>query len=62
MIDPEPMFSNVVGSFDVSGDGKHLVLHGHIDRFGASDEGWSHSGPGPAPSRTIRSGVAVPPT
>jgi succinyl-diaminopimelate desuccinylase len=45
VIDPEPMFPNVVGTFDGAGDGKHLVLNGHIDCFAATDEGWSHGGP-----------------
>ncbi len=45
VIDPEPMFPNVVASFDGSGDGSHLVLNGHIDVFPASTEGWTHGGP-----------------
>ena len=45
LVDPEPMFPNVVASFDGDGDGKHLVLNGHIDVFPAADEGWQHGGP-----------------
>lgn len=42
VIDPEPMFPNIVASFDGAGDGRHLVLNGHIDVFPAEDAGWRH--------------------
>ncbi|MBT6202897.1 MAG: M20/M25/M40 family metallo-hydrolase [Rhodospirillaceae bacterium] len=42
VIDPEPLFPNVAGTFDGKSEGKHLVLNGHIDVFPADDEGWSH--------------------
>ena len=45
VIDPEPLFPNVVASFDCASDGRHLVLNGHIDVFPADDEGWDHGGP-----------------
>ncbi len=45
VIDPEPMFPNVVASLDGGRDGRHLVLNGHVDVFPAGDEGWSHGGP-----------------
>lgn len=45
VIDPEPMFPNVVASFDGSGEGRHLVLNGHIDVFPATPEPWTHGSP-----------------
>ncbi len=45
LVDPEPMFPNVVSSFDGGTEGKHLVLNGHIDVFPAADDGWKHGGP-----------------
>ena len=45
IIDPEPMFPNLIASMTGGGDGRHLVLNGHVDVFPASDEGWSHGGP-----------------
>ena len=45
IIDPQPLFANVVASFDASQAGRHLVLNGHIDVFPVSEnpdaEGWT---------------------
>lgn len=43
VIDPNPEFPNIVGSFEGGSPGKHLVLNGHIDCFPVSeDEHWTH--------------------
>ncbi len=45
IIDPEPLFANVVASFDAPAEGRHLVLNGHIDVFPVGDDvdadGWT---------------------
>lgn len=45
IIDPQPLFANVVASFDGAETGRHLVLNGHIDVFPVGDdpaaEGWT---------------------
>lgn len=45
IIDPQPLFANVVASFDGADAGKHLVLNGHIDVFPVGEEpdaeGWT---------------------
>ena len=45
IIDPQPLFANVVASFDAPRAGRHLVLNGHIDVFPVSEdpvaEGWT---------------------
>lgn len=47
LIDPQPTMANVVGSFDGSEPGRHLVLNGHIDVFPVGDEpsaeGWTRA-------------------
>ncbi len=45
VIDPQPMFPNLVAAFDGDGEGRHLVLNGHIDVFPAKADGWGHGGP-----------------
>ena len=45
VIDPQPLFPNVVATMDCAGDGQHLVLNGHVDVFPAADDGWRHGGP-----------------
>ncbi|MBM3584523.1 MAG: M20 family metallopeptidase [Alphaproteobacteria bacterium] len=43
IIDPEPRFPNVVGTFEGgAGAGRHLVLNGHIDVFPVGEETWTH--------------------
>lgn len=39
IISPHPEMPNIVGSFDCGGDGRHLVLNGHIDVFPVADDG-----------------------
>lgn len=45
LVDPQPTMANVVGTFEGSGDGRHLVLNGHIDVFPVGEdpaaEGWT---------------------
>ena len=43
IISPHPEMPNIVGSFDCAGEGRHLVLNGHIDVFPVADNGagWS---------------------
>ena len=45
IIDPQPLFANVVASFDAPQSGRHLVLNGHIDVFPVGDDpdadGWT---------------------
>ena len=45
IIDPQPLFANVVSSFDGASSGRHLVLNGHIDVFPVGEdpdaEGWT---------------------
>ena len=45
IIDPQPLFANVVASFDAPSAGRHLVLNGHIDVFPVGEdpdaEGWT---------------------
>ncbi len=43
VIDPNPRFPNVVGSFEGASAGRHLVLNGHIDVFPVGEhERWTH--------------------
>ena len=43
VIAPQEEMPNIVGSFDCSAPGRHLVLNGHIDVFPVGDgEGWTH--------------------
>lgn len=42
IIDPEPRFPNIVGTFEGARPGRHLVLNGHIDVFPVGDEPWTH--------------------
>ena len=45
IVDPNPVMPNVIGTFEGSSPGRHLVLNGHIDVFPVSDnpadEGWT---------------------
>ncbi|MEQ8651334.1 MAG: M20/M25/M40 family metallo-hydrolase [Kiloniellales bacterium] len=45
LVDPEPTMANVLGSFEGTAPGKHLVLNGHIDVFPVGEnpetEGWT---------------------
>jgi succinyl-diaminopimelate desuccinylase len=43
IISPHPEMPNIVGSFDCTDPGRHLVLNGHIDVFPVADDGagWS---------------------
>lgn len=46
IIDPKPEFPNIVGTFEGSSSGKHLVLNGHVDCFPVGEhETWTHGGP-----------------
>jgi succinyl-diaminopimelate desuccinylase len=38
MVSPNPVMPNIIGSFDGAGQGKHLVLNGHIDVFPVDEE------------------------
>ena len=43
VIDPKPEFPNLVGSFEGTAPGRHLVLNGHIDVFPVGEhERWTH--------------------
>jgi succinyl-diaminopimelate desuccinylase len=45
LVDPQPTMANVVGTFEGTEPGRHLVLNGHIDVFPVgedpADEGWT---------------------
>ena len=46
LVDPQPTMANVVGTFEGSAPGRHLVLNGHIDVFPVDEsEPWTHAGP-----------------
>jgi succinyl-diaminopimelate desuccinylase len=44
LVAPQAEMPNIIGSFEGSGPGRHLVLNGHIDHFPVDEagEGWSH--------------------
>ena len=43
VIAPNPEMPNIVASFAGNGEGRHLVLNGHMDVFPAADDGtWTH--------------------
>ncbi len=42
LVDPQPTMANVLGSFEGTAPGRHLVLNGHIDVFPVNeDEAWT---------------------
>ena len=45
LVDPQPTMANVLGSFEGTAPGRHLVLNGHIDVFPVGEdpsvEGWT---------------------